>query len=216
MQLKLLVIATCFAFTLAQNAAGHPGEISDPDGFTNLRAARSRESAIVAKVKNGEVIDFKSDRETPWWEVRLGSGTQGYMHSSRIRLHATMAQLADTKPTDEVNEYAKRNDGFDYFPTARGAARGNAKALKTFFGFKGDGAAAETHWEITRAVIHLLGDEKLAWFLRGQSAAYTGQLRELLEQDVFSPFETDEYLQRHFPKTAALLLKGNKPRPKDS
>ncbi len=190
-----------------RSAFADRGVIDDPDGFTNLRAAPSRESAIVAKGKNGEVIDFESDRETTWWKVTLGSGQKGYMHSSRIRLHASMAELADTTPTDEVNEYAQQHGGFAYYPTARAAARGDAKALKIFFGFQGDGAAAETHWEIAAAVVHLLGDEKLASFLRRQSADYNGKVRELLEQDVFAPFQTEEYLKRHFPRTAAVLFR---------
>ena len=189
---RFVLLGLSLALAAGPNAFAGRGVIDDPDGFTNLRAAPTRESAIVAKGKTGEVIDLESDRETPWWEVTLGSGQKGYMHSSRIRLHATMAQLADTTPTDEVNEYAQRHGGFAYFPTARAAARGDAKALKTFFGFQGDGAAAETHWEIAAAVVHLLGDKKLAPFLSRQSAAYASKVLELFEQDIFAPFPTKE------------------------
>ena len=88
----MLLLAASLGLFLTQPALAIPGVIADPDGFTHLRAAASRESAIVATVKRGEVFDFQSDhREEPWWPVTLASGRKGYMHCSRIRFHATAA-----------------------------------------------------------------------------------------------------------------------------
>ncbi len=69
------------------------------------------------------------------------------MHSSRIRIHATMADLADTKPADEVM-IAARQEGFDYYSVARAAAKGEATAMQRYFAFVGDGAGAEIHSEV--------------------------------------------------------------------
>lgn len=181
------------------------GVIDDPDGFTNLRAERDAKSAIVATVKREEVFTFVA-AEADWFKVTLGSGKKGYMHSSRIRLYATMADLADTKPTDEVNIYARRT-GLDYYPLARAAAKGEAAAMQKYFGFVGDGAAGETHAEVCCSVIHLLGDKRLAAFLRLQPADYREKVRVLLTTSVtLDPFEAKPYLKRCFPKTAAALF----------
>jgi hypothetical protein len=59
--------------------------IQDPDGYTNLRASASPQSAILARVEEGEV--FTTFRQPGlWWQVRTADGTIGYMHRSRIRL----------------------------------------------------------------------------------------------------------------------------------
>ena len=206
--MKHVLLAAGVAAALAQHAFATRGVIDDPDGSTNVRAARSRESAIVAVAKNGEVIDYESDSDTQWWEVTLSSGKKGYMHSSRIRRHATMAELADTTPGDEVNEWSRTHGLPDYYPTARAAARGDAAAMQRFFKRFGDGAAAETHDEVFGIVMHLLGDQKFAKFLTTQSAGYRAEVREMLvEGNMLYPFEAEAYLKRHFPKTAALLFR---------
>jgi hypothetical protein len=95
--------AVLFTLVLPLTLLGQsPGVIDDPDGFTNLRAEPDSKSAIVATVRRGEVFTFVAER-SEWYKVTLASGKKGYMHSSRIRFHATMEELADTKPTDEVN-----------------------------------------------------------------------------------------------------------------
>ncbi|NIJ36839.1 hypothetical protein FHR22_001488 [Sphingopyxis panaciterrae] len=66
------------AFTLA-------AVIDDPDGFTNIRAGQSTQSAIVGKVLEGE--KFLTYRQSgPWWRVRKADGTAGYMFRKYIRL----------------------------------------------------------------------------------------------------------------------------------
>lgn len=186
-------------------AFAEPGVVADPDGFAYLRAGRSRESAIVAKAKSGAVIDFKHDRETEWCEVTLSSGAKGFIHSSRIRYYATMADLADAPADDEIHIFARRS-GLDIYAVARAAVKGDAAATKRFFAFKSDGAAMETHDALYRAVVHLLGDEKLAQFLREQPIAAGDDFRERLENSSAMSFEAQPYMKRHFPKTAALIF----------
>lgn len=200
-----------FILALALSAhafAGQRGVIHDPDGFTNVRAKQSADSPVVARVKLGETFEFRGNERDEWWKVTLSSGKTGYMHASRIRFHATMDALADTKPEDEVNVLSRR-EGFDYYPVARAAAKGERAAMERFFAFQGDGAAAESHWTALNTVMHLLGDEKLAKFMGGQPADYRATLREHLSDDmVFHPFKSADYARRNFPKTAKLLWPG--------
>ena len=186
--------------------------IDDPDGFTNVRAEPNAKSAVVAKVKRGEVFTFTfevSSRDSEWCAVTLASGKKGYMHADRVFLHRTMAELASTKPDYEVTEDALRRL-FDYLALARAAARGEPAAMRTYFAFHGDGEAAELHANKAAVVIHILGDEKLAAFLRQQSTDYRGRAREvvrmILALDMIGgPMEDGAYLRRHFPKTVAAL-----------
>jgi hypothetical protein len=201
----LVVAAATHVFADVQQAV-----IDDPDGFTNVRAEPDAKSAIVAKVKRGQVFTFAgSYPPSEWCAITLASGKKGYIHADRVLLHRTMAELADTKPTDEIVEYTRRS-GIDYFAVARAAARGDPAAMRTYFTLASDGAAAERHADKAVAVIHLLGDEKLAAFLRQQAADYRRKARELvrmiLEAEMIgAPMEGSAYLRRHFPKTVAAL-----------
>ena len=205
MQLCSLLLVLGLAIGLSPQAFALRGVVDDPDGFTYLRAGASKDSAIVAKVKTGEVFDFDVDQTQPeseWLKVTLASGKQGYMHLSRIRFHATMADLADSHPGDEANRCA-RAKGLDYYPLARAAARGEKASMQTYFGLRCDGSAGDMHALGCRAVIHLLGDEKLSKFLRGQSREYLLNVRELIEYVTPGAFPT--YMKRVFPKASLLL-----------
>lgn len=202
----LALLALLFAAPVLTFADGVPGVISDPDGFSNLRSAKSTDSAVVAKVKAGEVFEFNSgEGGAAWMSVTLKNGKTGFLHSSRVRFHATMKELANTFPKDEINEYTKPK-GIDYYPMARAAAKGDEKALQTFFGIVGDGAAGETHSQKVCTVIHLLGDEKLAGFVERQSPGMKKKVREaLLDGIALAPFKPEQYLKLQFPKSAAAL-----------
>lgn len=114
MRLRSLLLLG-LAIGLTPRALALPGVIDDPDGYTYLRAGESRDSAIVAKVKTGEVFDFNVEdlvtHPSEWRKVTLASGKKGYMHYSRVRFHATMADLADGKPGDEANLCARAGIG---------------------------------------------------------------------------------------------------------
>jgi hypothetical protein len=90
----------------------------------------------------------------------------------------------------------------DYYRVARRAAQGDKEALKKFFSFTGqlDGAGAEEHCGIVGKVIHIIGDDALADFLRGQPRANLS-----INDEVTYPFESAEYLRRHFPKCAKIF-----------
>jgi len=195
------------------------GVIDDPDGFTNLRAAPSAASAVVARVKAGEVFEFSAEhtggslpgREPGWFKVTLRNGQAGWMYHSRIRLHFERSDLKDSRFGDEVDH--DRRKGFDYYPTARRAARGDLKALRTFFDYRGDGAAGETHDFVALIVVHLAGDNGMAAFISRQAAVRRQDLREFLLALPW-PFPAKEYLHVHFPKTSAALgLKPPRPDP---
>jgi hypothetical protein len=209
---RLFIFAASLVVIGATHAADDERQavIDDPDGFSNVRSKPDAKSAVVAKLTRGEIFTFDLPEEkSEWCRVRLASGKKGYLHGSRVLLHRTMAELADTKPTDEIVEYAAR-DGIDYFPVARAAARGEPKAMRIYFTIQGDGAAGETHADKLVAVIHILGDEKLSAFLRQQSDQYREEVRPVVKMTldlgmIPAPMEGTAYLLRHFPKTVAAL-----------
>ncbi|MGB3848254.1 MAG: YARHG domain-containing protein, partial [Sphingopyxis sp.] len=59
--------------------------IDDPEGFTNIRAKPSAQSAIVGKVLEGEKF-LTYQQGGAWWRVRKGDGTTGYMFRKLIRV----------------------------------------------------------------------------------------------------------------------------------
>lgn len=184
------------------------GVIDDPDGFTNLRAAQSTTSPVVAQVKAGEVFEFSAapSLTTPpaWLKAKLHNGKTGWIEHSRIRFHFEPSDLKDGGPTDEVN--MDKSKGFAYYPTARLAAKGDPKALRTYFNYRGDGAAGEAHEFMANIVLHLAGDDRMAAFVATQPAAARKDLREFLWDGAgLWPFEPKEYLRLHFPKTTAAL-----------
>lgn len=200
------IMSLAFGLTPLARADMH-GVINDPDGFTNLRAKQDAGSGIVAKVKTGEIFTFKSSGGgfPVWVNVTLTSGQTGWMHASRVRFHARLSEIVDPGPDDEANVWARR-EGFDYYPVARAAAEGEPSAMERYFAFRGDGAAADTHWEVMGTVIHLLGDEKLAKFLNQQSPTARAEFRRMLTKgNTLLPFEPVAYLKRNFSKTAKAL-----------
>ncbi len=198
-----LLIVALTPFAGAQNR----GVINDPDGFTNVRAKPSAESAIMAKVRTGEVFTFeyRGGSYAEWVKVTPVSGRTGWMHASRVRIHAAPADIVDGGPGDEVNVHARR-EGLDYYALARGAAKGEPSAMSRYFVFRGDGAAAETHSEVLGTVIHLLGDDKLAKFLNGRPFGERLEFRTMIEEgNTLWPFKPADYMKRNFPKTAKVL-----------
>lgn len=86
------------AFTLA-------AVIDDPDGFTNIRAGRSTNAAIVGKVLEGE--KFLTYRQPgQWWRVRKADGTTGFMYRKYIRLVEGGAGAAPKAPLPVSDEGA--------------------------------------------------------------------------------------------------------------
>lgn len=200
----LLLLAAWIVPGLAQER----GVISDPDGYTNLRAKPDHQAKSVAKVLQGEVFEFEFREGSPWWQVRLPSGTSGWMHSSRIQAHHTLDELPpQDEPGSEVGDYG-RSRGFDYAKTARAAAQGDPAAMQRFFGIDdADGAAAESHVFNLGIVIHVLGDARLASFLEGQRPELRASVRNWLDGEALYPFAVDDYLPRNFPLTFAVLAR---------
>jgi hypothetical protein len=96
----------------------------------------------------------------------------------------------------------------NYYEVTRAAARGDKKALKTFFTLGLDGAAAETHdTSIVPVVTHLIGDDALSEFLRSQPLDFQFRVRNALDENVTWPFRSLAYLQLHFPKTSKLVFR---------
>jgi hypothetical protein len=207
--LLLLVLASCFPFAQAADR----GVINDPDGYVNVRRDKSTASPVVAKVKDNEPFTFEPDEGMEWCKVKLRSGQTGWMHSSRIRLYFTEAELPQ-KPkkgegVSEIDEHALRVTGIAYPTLARKAAQDDRDAQKKFFGLAEtvDGAAAESFPEDVLTMVHLLGDNKLAAFLATQPVSFLVGVRGRIFQALESPAVSPQYANLHFPKTTALLLR---------
>ena len=184
------------------------GVIDDPDGYVNLRKEKNADSPIIAKVKKDEPFEFECGQNETWCKVKLASGVTGWMHYSRIKRYYTEKDLpkGPEDSGEEIDEQA-REQGVNYYEVTRAAARGDKKALKTFFSVGLDAAALETHiTAIVPDVIHLVGDDKFAEFLREQPPVFRQDISIGWEEGAFAPFDSKEYFQRHFPKSAKLVF----------
>src|SRR6266481_4907735 len=182
--------------------------IDDPDGYVNLRKEKNADSPIIAKVKKDEPFEFECGQNETWCKVKLASGVTGWMHYSRIKRYYTEKDLpkGPEDSGEEIDEQA-REQGVNYYEVTRAAARGDKKALKTFFSVGLDAAALETHiTAIVPDVIHLVGDDKFAEFLREQPPVSRQDISIGWEEGAFAPFDSKEYFQRHFPKSAKLVF----------
>jgi tetratricopeptide (TPR) repeat protein len=179
------------------------GVIDDPDGYVNLRKEKRADAPVVTKVRTGEVFQFKKQDGDGWCQVKLKSGVSGWMHYSRIKLFFTMDDLPPKREKgDEIDEQAQRQ-GVNYYDVTQAAVSADPQALKTFLTLGADGAAAEEHEGVKCVVLHLIGDDGFAKFLRGQTRGFCDQLT--LAGDLSYPFEPDEYFRHHFPKTTKIL-----------
>ena len=178
------------------------GVIDDPNGYVNLLKEKRAGAPVITKVKAGEPFQFKKKEGEDWCEVKLKSGVSGWMDCSRIKLYFTRDDLPPKSEKGvEIDEEA-REQGINYYEVTQAAARGDQKALKTFFDIYVDGGAAEEHDGVTCVVIHLIGDDAYAKFLREQS-------RDLVSAegtDTVFPFEDKKYFRQHFPKSAKFLF----------
>lgn len=59
-------------------------EISDPDGFTNIRSEPDFGAYVIARAIVGEEF-LVTPSASDWWRVALADGTTGYIHRSRVR-----------------------------------------------------------------------------------------------------------------------------------
>lgn len=188
------------------------GVADDPDGFVNLRAAKDASSRVLARVRTGEPFRFSCERGDEWARVTLASGVSGWMYHDRIRHFFTVKDLPTKTPGEapsEIEDLASR-ENLDYYATMRAAVRGDAKARRDFFNLTQtvDGAAAEGFAPDLRTVFHLIGDAPLADFLRGEPLGFQLMVRNALSTGMATwPFESAEYLTRHFPKTAAIFFR---------
>ena len=178
------------------------GVIDDPNGYVNLLKEKRADAQVITKVKAGEPFQFKKKEGEDWCEVKLKSGVSGWMHCSRIKLYFTRDDLPPKSEKGvEIDEEA-REQGVNYYEVTQAAARGDQNALKTFDKLAADGAAAEEHDGVTCVVIHLIGDEAYAKYLREQSRDFVS----IEGTDLVFPFNGKEYFRQHFPKSAKFLF----------
>ena len=178
------------------------GVVDDPDGYVNLRKEKRADAPVITKVKAGDPFQFKKKEGEDWCEAKLKSGVSGWMDCSRIKLYFTEADLPPKSEKGvEIDETA-REQGVNYYEVTQAAARGDQQALKTFDNIAVDGGAAEEHDGVTCVVIHLIGDDAYAKYLREQSRDFVS----IEGTDLVFPFNGKEYFRQHFPKSAKFLF----------
>ncbi len=182
------------------------GVIDDLDGYVNLRKEKRADARVITKVKAGEPFRFQKKEHEDWCHVKLKSGVSGWMHYSRIKLYFTKDDLPKkSEKGDEIDEQA-REQGVNYYDVTQAAAQGDKEALKTFLILETDGAAAEEHNGVVCVVIHLIGDDAYANFLREQPRGFRDQVSVAAGSDIVYPFKTKEYFRQYFPKSAKILF----------
>lgn len=189
--------------------SGHLGVIDDTDGYVNVRSRKDADSPIVAKVKKGERFTFQCNDYDKWCSVKLASGKTGWIDAERIILFFTKDDLPPKSAKEnEIDEEARKH-GINYYEVTQGAVRGDVEARKKFFdvGKFADGAGAEEHDGVLCVVIHLIGDDALAEFLRTQPIAFQTSVRNFIGDNVTYPFRSTGYLLHHFPKTAKIFFR---------
>src|SRR5438034_1727118 len=178
------------------------GVVDDPDGYVNLRKEKRADAPVITKVEAGEPFQFKKKEGEDWCEVRLKSGVSGWMDCSRIKLYFTQADLPPKSEKGVESDERAREQGINYYDVTQAAARGDQKALKTFDNIAADGGAAEEHEGVMCVVIHLIGDDAYAKYLREQSRDFVS----IQGTDLVFPFNGKEYFRQHFPKSAKYLF----------
>jgi tetratricopeptide (TPR) repeat protein len=174
------------------------GVIDEPDGYVNLLKEKRAGAPVITKVKAGEPFQFKKKEGEDWCQVKLKSGVSGWLDCSRIKLYFTRDDLPPKSEKGvEIDEEA-REQGINYYDVTQAAARGDQNALKTFFNIHVDGGAAEEHDGVTCIVIHLIGDDAYAKFLREESRDFVSAEGT----DTVFPIDDKKSIRQHYPKSA--------------
>jgi Bacterial SH3 domain len=169
---------------------GSRGVIDDPSGYVNVLADKQPDAAVIAKVKTGDPVSFECKVGGKWCRVTLRSGKSGWVPSNRIKLYFTIKDLRKGGDLGEAN-----------CKLARRAARGDYDALRKFLSLHLDGAGGEEADAAFGIIVHILGDDAISDFLRGPPPTQV-----FFNDDITYPFESREYLHRHFPKTWKALF----------
>ena len=194
--------------------------INDPDGFTNVR---DEEGKLIATIKEGErFLAVKPDAKATLREVYLSSGIVGYVHGSRIRLlpEEPIMKL-NFEPCKQLwkqslarrEAAAKDADGEEpshpnaYYPTLLRGSEGDIAGLARFFARKFEDGVENTYVRDAWKLLHLAGDDRFADMLIRQAPELRDVAAMFSDEWTTSPISNGkEYLNRHFPKSYAILF----------
>jgi|GEM_PF-6454202 len=85
---SMLVFKTLKKERIKENGTEHKPykyQIFDNDGYSNLRKNANATSDIIAKLKDGEIVEI-FDNTGDWWFIQSKSGKIGFVHTSRIQV----------------------------------------------------------------------------------------------------------------------------------
>ena len=112
----LFLIFLCLWAAVCVQAGPQWAEIIDPDGFTNVRAGKSAESAVVTQIQMGQRFRVEPSGEN-WWAVTAPDGRSGYMHRSRV--HLLGALEAESSTPDLRTAIIYDPDGFTFIRSGK-------------------------------------------------------------------------------------------------
>src|SRR4051812_48722434 len=201
---RILVVTLGLSFAHFATA-GYRGVVDGPDECADVRLDKRADARVVERLKTGEAFTFESKEGDGWCKVTLASGKTGWMQCNCVRLFFTKKSWPPGTPTELVPTFGQK-----YYKVMLRAESGDKDALKKFFGFGKDldGAGAEEHAAVVSRMLHILGDARLADFLRNESPVYQAEIRDSFIgslRDAGAPIESEEYVRRHFPKTAKIF-----------
>jgi hypothetical protein len=196
--------------------------LKDPHG--SVEVACDGDSKMT--LKGGE--HFLAARITNGWSVYLKSGCDGYIKKADLQLlpneplmklnydrRKKLWQKRQSVPAEGNEEASSAKErGFNYYAILTAASNGDLKAMATFFSFARfmDGGAADGYYPETWELLHVVGDETFARFLRGQP----GEVRKRISGTFSEPGDTEPiskpkpYLKQNFPKTYKILFSGER------
>jgi hypothetical protein len=81
------------------------GQISDPDGYVNVRKKPSAKAPIVSKILKGGYFFYTPDSYSDWWLIRSKENATllGYIHRSRIENYIKFSQSLKDKVRKDRN-----------------------------------------------------------------------------------------------------------------
>jgi hypothetical protein len=117
--MKLLSLLTILLF-VGLNSFSQLAIINDPDGYTNIRKAKSITSKIIGKVYNDDIFSVAQDEKNDeWWGIFFTSKNayiQGFIHQSKFTELGLLKQIAKKSNNRRLfkNSLSISNDSINF------------------------------------------------------------------------------------------------------
>lgn len=107
--MKLITICLLLA---SLPSVGQLATVNDPDGYTNVRAEKSVQSKIKARLVTDEMFTYDPEEMGEWVYIEQGQKLSGYIHKSRFMPVDSLPHIPVTKAfrVEKENTLAIHND----------------------------------------------------------------------------------------------------------